>query len=90
MNVKRMNLGVFALLLAVLGTGCATTQRTGTAQTQSPPTGDQLNISETGVWAEQPGTATVTTANPRYLSGMDVPSWWLTGALQSGDVMGAR
>ena len=89
MNVKRMNLGACALVLAVLGSGCATTQLVGTAQTQRPPTGDQTNVSETGAPAPatSPGSGPT---RPQHLSGMDVPNWWKTGALQSGDVMGVR
>jgi hypothetical protein len=89
MNMKRMNLGACALVLAALGSGCATTERVGTAQTQRPPTGDQTDVSETG--APAPATPTGSAAaRPQHLSGMDVPNWWKTGALQSGDVMGVR
>jgi hypothetical protein len=83
MNTKRTKLGACALLIAVLGTGCATAQRGGTVQFVTPPTGDQANVSATGA---QPVPAPA--ANPQHLSGMGVPEWWQTGALQSGDVMG--
>lgn len=76
--MNRFNvLAASAAVLAVLGSGCATVQRPGAAQVGGgePPAAQ---------------SAAAQAAKPRQPTGLSVPSWWETPAVQSGDVMGVR
>jgi hypothetical protein len=86
MIVKRINLGACALILVVLASGCATAQRANTTHVRSPSTGDQANPSAPGAQAARPVAGPP--AKAQHLTGVNVPNWWQTDALQSGDVMG--
>jgi hypothetical protein len=86
MIVNRMNLGACALILFVLESGCVTARRANTTHGASPSTGDQANPSASGAQAAQ--RAAGSPAKAQHLTGVNVPNWWQTDALQSGDVMG--